>query len=125
MYYTKYLKCLAFTIAICFLNILNVYSQDKDIPQELYKATGIPDSLKEDANSIVRYSSDEIRIKGPGKAVIKHHSLITILNEKGDKEAVIVYGYNKKYDIYSYIDVHVYDESGKGIKKYHKSDMYD
>ena len=47
------------------------------------------------------------------------------MNEKGDKDAIIVYTYNKKYDTYSYIDVRVYDESGKLIKKYHKSDMYD
>lgn len=125
MYSTQYLKRLIFAVGLCFFICIKGYSQDKDIPQELYKAAGIPDSLKEDANSIIRYSSDEIRIKGPGKAVIKHHSLVTILNEKGDKDAIIVYGYNKKYDTYSYIDVHVYDESGKMIKKYHKSDMYD
>src|SRR5271154_6127553 len=122
MYSTQNLKQLIFAIGLCFFIGVNGYSQDKNIPQELYKASGIPDSLKEDANSVIRYSSHEIRIKGPGKAVIKHHSLLTILNERGDKDAIILYGYNKKYDTYSYIDVHVYDESGKMIKKYHKSD---
>lgn len=112
-------------MCICTLSISRTYSQDKAIPQELYNASGIPDSLKEDANSVIRYSSDEIRIKGPGKAVIKHHRLVTILNEKGDKDAAIVLFYNKKYDTYSAIDVRVYDEAGKAIKKYHKSDMYD
>jgi hypothetical protein len=125
MYSTQYLKQLIFAVGLCLFICAKGYSQDKDIPQELYKASGIPDSLKEDANSIIRYSSDEIRIKGPGKAVIKHHSLLTILNEKGDKEAVIIYSYNKKFDSYSFIDVHIYDETGKMIKKYHKSDMYD
>ncbi|MFB9841948.1 DUF3857 domain-containing protein [Mucilaginibacter ginsenosidivorans] len=100
-------------------------SQDKDIPKELYTATGIPDSLKEDANSVVRYSFDELKITGPGKETRKHHSLITILNEKGDHEAFLQYAYNKKYDNYSFIDVHIYDKNGKMIKKYHKSDMYD
>ena len=125
MRFNKYLNYLAYIIAICGSITVKAYGQDKEIPQEVYKATGIPDSLKEDANSIIRYSSDEIRIKGPGKAVIKHHSLLTILNEKGDKEAIIKYSYNKKYDTYSFIDIHVYDENGKVIKKYHKSDMYD
>jgi hypothetical protein len=115
-----------FCISIsCMATILKVHSQDKEIPGELYMASGIPDSLKEDANSIIRYSSDELRIKGPGKPVIRQHSLVTNLKEKGDRAAVITYSFNKNYDTYSFIDVHIYDENGKMIKKYHKSDMYD
>jgi hypothetical protein len=125
MYCNKFLKCLAFATALCCFIKEKGYSQEKDIPQEFYTVTNIPDSLKEDANSVVRYSSDEVTVKGPGKAVIKHHSLVTILNEKGDKEATIVYSYNRKFDSYSFIDIHVYDANGKMIKKYHKSDMYD
>jgi hypothetical protein len=116
---------LSIVAVLCFLAASKGYSQDKNIPQQYYTAAGIPDSLKDEANSIIRYSSDEVKVKGAGKAVIKHHSLVTILNEKADKEAVIVYGYNRKYDTYSYIDVRIYDENGKVIKKYHKSDMYD
>src|SRR6185312_6788967 len=95
------------------------------IPKELYVASTIPDSLKQDANSVVRYSIDNVDVKGPGKMTMKHHILISILNEKGDEEAIIRYHYNKKYDTYSYIDIRVYDKDGKVIKKYHKSDMYD
>src|SRR3569833_2841966 len=108
-----------------FFFTLSVRSQDKDIPKELYTAAGIPDSLKEDANSVIRYSADIIKLKGPGKATVQHHSLITVLNEKGDGAAVVQYLYNRKFDNYSFIDIHVYDQSGKMIKKYHKSDMYD
>src|ERR1700749_539598 len=118
----NYIKYTVVVLCICF-SVANGYGQD--IPKELYSAAGIPDSLKEDANSIIRYSSYELKIKGPGKATVKHHSLVTILNEKGDRAAIIEYGYNKKNDTYSYIDIHVYDETGKMIKKYHKSDMYD
>ena len=120
---SKFLKSLAAFAGISLLFILKAYSQD--LPKDYYIASGIPDSLKEGANSVVRYSMYEWEVKGPGKIVVKHHSLITILNEKGDREAIVEYGYNKKYDNYSFIDVHVYDESGKMIKKYHKVDMYD
>src|ERR1700761_2313292 len=95
MSYIKYLKIL-FCSTACFTLAANVYGQD--IPKELYTASGIPDSLKEDANSIVRYSADEVSVKGPGKVFIKHHSLVTILNEKGDNEAIVQLYYNKKYD---------------------------
>jgi hypothetical protein len=125
MFRNNYIKTLCFTAAVCCFMPVKVYSQDKEIPKELYTSAGIPDSLKEDANSVIRYSFDEVRIKAAGKAVIKHHSLVTILNEKGDKEAVITYSYNKKFDTYNFIDIHVYDENGKMIKKYRKSDMYD
>ncbi len=123
MNYRKCIKELFYVVVVCFALTSKAHSQD--IPKELYTAAGIPDSLKEDANSIIRYSSDELRIKGPGKATIKHHSLVTILNEKGDRAAIIQYFYNKKFDTYSAIDIHVYDEAGKVIKKYHKTDMYD
>ena len=116
--------------SICFLLafiacMASSKAQDKEISKELYKAETIPDSLKEDANSVVRYSLTDITIKGPGKAVIKKHKLITILNEKADNQAVLVLGYNKKYDSYSDIEMHVYDAKGNSLKKYHKTDMYD
>jgi hypothetical protein len=123
MDHKKYVRGLVGIAVICIAITSKGYSQD--IPKELYTAAGIPDSLKDDANSIIRYSSDELRIKGPGKATIKHHSLVTVLNEKGDRAAIIQFFYNKKYDTYSSIDIHVYDDAGKVIKKYHRTDMYD
>jgi hypothetical protein len=102
-----------------------VYSQNKDIPKELYIATGIPDTLKDGANSVVRYWVSDLTIKAPGKASLKSHSLITVLNEKADNEAIIMFSYNRKYDTYSRVDLNVYDKEGKLIKKYHKSDLYE
>jgi hypothetical protein len=119
----KYLFQLILSIATCCSISISAYAQD--IPKELYSSAEIPDSLKMDANSIVRYSVDEVTIKGPGEAVIKHHKLVTILNEKGDKEAIVMLFYNKKYDTFSDIVFHIYDGNGLMIKKYHKSDMYD
>jgi hypothetical protein len=119
----KIIACLfLFAVAVC-LRPAQAYSQD--IPKELYSAAGIPDSLKQDANSVVRYSSDEVTIKGPGQAIIKHHSLVTILNEKADREAIVQFFYNKKNDTYSDIEIRAYDANGVLLKKYHKSDMYD
>jgi Domain of Unknown Function with PDB structure (DUF3857)/Transglutaminase-like superfamily len=101
------------------------YGQDMAIPKEYFLASGIPDSLKENANSVMRYSKVSYNIKGPGKATVKWHNVITILNEKGDKESEMVMGYNKKYDTYSNIEMRVYNADGAVIKKYHKADMYD
>ena len=114
-----------FLIAIVFGFIHKGYSQDKEIPKELYIAATIPDSLKEDANSVIRYSDINQTVKNPGKVLVKHHTLVTILNEKGDREAEMVMNYNRKYDTYSSIEMRVYDEKGILIKKYRKGDMYE
>ncbi len=101
------------------------YGQLKEAPKEAYIASNIPDSLKQDANSVVRYSYDYEEVKGPGKVTIKHLSVVTILNEKGDDQAIVQFRYNRKFDTYSYVDIKAFDKNGKQIKKYHKSDMYD
>jgi hypothetical protein len=123
----KYLFSFARCVATAALSgLLNHgYSQDKEIPQDLYMASTIPDSLKENANAVVRFSEDIITVTAPGKETIKHHSIVTVLNEKGDYKAQMVMGYNKKYDSYSNIEMRVFADNGKLLKKYHKNDMYD
>ena len=101
------------------------YGQDKQIPQEYYVASTIPDSLKENANSVVRYAIEEDEVLGPGKMIEKHHEIVTILHEKGDNEAVMAMGYSTKYDSFSDVIMRVFDQTGKLLKKYRKSDMYD
>ena len=103
----------------------NTFGQEKDIPKELYAAAGIPDSLREKANSVIRYNLEEYNVEGPGKCIHKLHSLITVLNEKADDLGVIQIPYNKKTNTISTFEVRVYDEKGLLIKKYHKGDMYD
>ena len=123
--YKKYLSCLLLVIGAFFIAPAKTYCQDSDIPKEVYTAAGIPDSLKENANSVIRYSNDEITIKGPGEAVIKHRKITTILNEKADREAIIELFYNRKYDTYSSLIIQVFNADGVMIKKYRKGDMYD
>lgn len=117
----KTLASLLITAGLCPA----AFGQDKGITKDLYLAATIPDSLKENADAVVRYSMKEITVKAPGKEKIKYHSIVTILKEKGDREAEMMYGYNKKYDTYSDIDVRIYNAAGSVVKKYHKSDMYD
>ncbi len=117
------LKGLFFISAVLFLMVRTAYCQD--IPKELYVAASIPDSLKEGANSVVRYSDISRDVKGPGKEVIKVHTIVTILNEKADNAAIMRLDYNKKFNSVSDIEMKIFDEKGVSIKKYRKSDMYD
>ncbi|MGX5688564.1 DUF3857 domain-containing protein [Arcticibacter tournemirensis] len=101
------------------------YSQKTGIAADLYNSSGIPDSLKKDANSVVRYYSMEMTVKGPARATLRQHSVETILNEKAEEKALMVIGYNKKFSSVNGAEMIVYDASGKLIKRYKKSDMYD
>jgi hypothetical protein len=121
--YTKYLYYLLFLVLVASSS--KAYGQDNEIPSDIYKASGIPDSLKEDANSVVRYRMEDNTVKGPGKQVTKVHSIVTILNEKAYSEAFITLPYNRKFSTVSSFEMRVYDANGLLIKKYHKNDMYE
>jgi hypothetical protein len=119
----RFYKYLILIACACFLAGAKAYCQD--IPKELYIASGIPDSLKQDANSVLRYSMADYNVEGPGKVVIKVHTIVTILNEKANDEAEISLPYNKKFSSVNSFEMRVYDADGKLMKKYHKSDLYD
>ena len=125
MFVGRNLKGLVFLLATCFLMIKSVRGQDVEIPKDLFIASGIPDSLKEDANSVLRFNTINNEVKGPGKQILKVHYLVTILNEKANKLAGIALPYNKKFNNVAAFDMKVYDADGKLLKKYHKGDMYD
>ena len=109
----------------CFGWIPKVFCQFKPVAPALYQASTIPDSLKEDANVVIRYSFDEEIIKSPGKSQSKTHKIVTVLNEKGDYAAQLGIGYDKQFGKVDDVKMLIYDAAGKQIKKYSKSDMYD
>ncbi|AMR31230.1 hypothetical protein A0256_07210 [Mucilaginibacter sp. PAMC 26640] len=121
----KFKKELLYLVFLTTSFLSTVLAQDKKIAKEIYLASNIPDSLKEEANAVVRYSFDEIIVKGPGKAIKKHHSIVTILNEKGDDEAELILSYDKNFNTVNSAEMIVYNAAGLQIKKYKKGDMYD
>ncbi|RYX83153.1 30S ribosomal protein S9 [bacterium] len=69
-------------VACAVLLLLSKIAMGQMLSSDLYKAAGIPDSLKQDADAVVRYSQVERTIKSLGKLVEKHHEVVTVLNEK-------------------------------------------
>jgi hypothetical protein len=113
-----------FSVVVCLISFAKVYGQD-NVPPETYIASYIPDSLKTDANSVVRYNLEDYNVLGPGKEVYTAHTIVTVLNEKGNHEAEISLPYNKKFSAVTAFEMRIYDAAGKLIKKYHKSDLYE
>jgi len=120
-----YKSVAALLACTCFAGVPKGLCQFKAVEQALYQASTIPDSLKEEAHAVVRYSLNEEIIKGPGKSQSKSHSIVTVLNEKGDHAAQLAVPYDRQFNKVDDIKMLVYDASGKLIKKYSKSDMYD
>ena len=116
----KYLSYFLITAAALSLSA-KTYSQDRKIDPALYSAASIPDSLKEGANSVVRYSSTDMIVKGPGKIIKRVHNIVTVLNEKADREAEMVLNYNKKYDTFSDIEMRIYNDKGVCINRVDES----
>lgn len=106
-------------------SVCNSFAQDKNIPKEYYLVSAIPDSMKENAHAVKRYSYMEMTIKSPGHTSIKSHQIITLLDEKGYDEGVFHVGFNKKYNTINNAEMRVYNADAQLIKKYKKSDMYD
>ncbi len=123
--FTKQVKIACLWLVALTANTFVLKAQDKNIPKELYQAATLPDSLKQDANAVVRYANTEVIVSAPGRMVKKHHSLVTILNEKGDKYAQLVQGYDKHFRSVGTMQLLAYGADGKLIKKYTKSDAYD
>jgi Domain of Unknown Function with PDB structure (DUF3857)/Transglutaminase-like superfamily len=89
-----------------------------------FPAGEIPDSLKENANVVIRRSELTIEIKSIGHAINHKHLVYTILNEKGDDYATYDCNYDKFTTINS-VSGYLYDANGKELKRFKKKDMID
>lgn len=84
----------------------------------------IPAELKENANAVVRIDEATFEIKSIREGVFRQRAVITILNAKAKRLANIVQGYDKQSSI-KYTKGNAYDEYGKLIYKFKKSDLID
>ncbi|WP_409417539.1 DUF3857 domain-containing protein [Flavobacterium sp. PS2] len=89
-----------------------------------YLVSTIADSLKENANAVVRFDQTDITITSQRSMNIKTQRVVTILNEKGSNAINAVEGYSKNSSVKS-IEAIVYDAFGKEIKKIKRKDFKD
>lgn len=89
-----------------------------------YSALNIPDSLKENANAVVRLNQIDIVISSQREMKINTLRVITVFNEKGLSAIDAVENYNKRTVIKD-IEATVYDVLGREIKKIKRKDFKD
>ncbi|WP_347217042.1 DUF3857 domain-containing protein [Chryseobacterium sp.] len=89
-----------------------------------YPAASISENLKKNANVVIRKDLTVIQINKIDEIKYQYNTVTTVLNKDGNEKAVAYIPYDKTRNI-SDIKVTIYDESGKKIKSYSKSDFSD
>ncbi|SHL86369.1 DUF3857 domain-containing protein [Flavobacterium chilense] len=89
-----------------------------------YAITTIADSLKENANAVVRFDQTDIAILSQRSMNIKNRRAVTVLNEKGF-DATEAYEFYDKSTSVKNIEAVVYDAFGKEIKRIKRKDFKD
>jgi transglutaminase-like putative cysteine protease len=89
-----------------------------------YTTLSIADSLKENANAVVRLNQIDITISSQRNMTIKNIRVVTVLNEKGLGEIEAQEYYSKTSSVKN-IEAAVYDALGIEIKKIKRKDFKD
>lgn len=105
----------AITLAFLFLTQSAYLQHD-------FKVDLIPDSLSEDANSVVRFSHVNIDIF-QNKINYQYEYAITALNKKHEDKLIFYDNYKKKESKISDIEISIYDAHGNRVKKVKKNEI--
>ncbi|CAL2092176.1 Transglutaminase-like superfamily protein [Tenacibaculum sp. 190524A02b] len=89
-----------------------------------FSATLFSETLKENADAIIRYNKKTIEVLGVDKMIVKQKRVITVLNKLGKKHVNAYLHYNEDTKI-SKLNAAIYSSTGKRIEKYSKSDFQD
>lgn len=104
-------------IVIALLFAIPLFAQKND-----YSISLIPDSLKTNANAVVRFNQSYITIFSQKKMKILTKRIVTVLNEKG-QYAIHAKEYYEKASSINSMEATVYNSYGGEIKKIKKSDF--
>lgn len=112
----KFIAALTVTL---LLGTTQIFSQKND-----YSSLTISDSLKENANAVVRLNQTDIIIASQRSMNIKKKRVVTVFNESGLGAIGAVSGYDKRSKVKN-IEGTIYDAFGNEIKKMKRKDFID
>jgi transglutaminase-like putative cysteine protease len=106
-------------VCFCVLTFFSTQAQKNE-----YSSFFIADSLKDNANAIVRLNQIDITISSQRNMTVSTKRVITVLNERGLSSIDAIENYNKKTSV-RHIQVIVFDGFGKETKKIKERDFKD
>ncbi len=89
-----------------------------------YNVALISDSLRTNANAVVRYEETKVIIKSLTKVIIKNKYAITILNEAGQRQSGYYNYYSSQVSL-AHIKGTLYNATGKEVKSVKRKDIAD
>lgn len=91
---------------------------------QTFPVSAIPENLKKNANIVVRKDMTVVQINNVDDIKYQYNTVTTVLNKDGNEKAVAYIPYDKGNSI-SNVKVTIYDEAGRKIKSFSKSDFGD
>jgi transglutaminase-like putative cysteine protease len=88
----------------------------------IYSALTIPDSLRKDADMVVREENIRLSIKDKNTARYEVHRVLTVMNEQAKKHLDFGW-FSDKFDVLDDAEIKVYDISGNKRNTYSKKEM--
>ncbi len=92
--------------------------------QNKWDSSLIADSLKTDANAVIRFYSTDYERLSVGSYLMKIHQVVTVLNEKGIPASELLVPYDRNSKVVS-IEGIIYDKEGASVKPIKKKDFDD
>jgi len=91
---------------------------------QTFPANAIPENLKKNADAVIRKDFTTVQINKIDEIKYQYNTVTTVLNKDGVSKALVYIPYGKG-DHVSDVKVTIYDESGKKVKSFSKSDFSD
>ncbi|MEN8186179.1 MAG: DUF3857 domain-containing protein [Bacteroidota bacterium] len=113
------MKKIILSLSSILLSFFSVFSQDLEL-----SVLSIPDSLKENANAIIRLEDTKIDISSSSKMTIHKTMIVTVFNKKGDSDGYITMYYDDHSKIKNYSAL-IYNSLGVEIKKVKNKEFKD
>lgn len=104
--------------AILFLLLMGCCSN----AQHIYSALTIPDSLRKDADMVIREESIKLTVKDKNTAWYDVHKVFTVLNENA-KSALSFVQYSDKFHVLDEAEIKLYDLMGNKKNTWSKKEM--
>ncbi len=106
------------------LILISMFSMHNAIAQSAkYAVSNIPLGLIKNAHTVIRDEQLEFTIKTIGKATLKIHEVLTILDESA-KSRLVFNQFTDKFHTLGEVRIQVYDSSGLPMASYEKKDLH-
>ena len=113
------MKKLPLALLLFHLCFFTGFSQNSDLSY-----LTIPDSLKTNANAVIRYENTNIEIVNQSKMNIEKEMVVTVINKLGNEDGYIYLPYDD-YEKIKSVSARIYNAKGIEIKKIKRNDFKD